>query len=56
MIAFPGDAIAVAVAAVEFKDRFGGFIGKVAVAGDADHGAREANEELLEPVERFSVE
>ena len=43
-------------AAVELEDPLGGVVEEVAVVGDRDDGAREALQELLEPVDRFGVE
>ena len=52
VVALPRDA----AAAVEFEDPLGGVVEEVAVVGDGDHGAGEADEELLQPLDRFGVE
>ncbi|KAF1858260.1 hypothetical protein Lal_00014761 [Lupinus albus] len=52
VIALPGDA----VAAVQFQDPFGGVVEEVAVVGNADDGAREAQQELLQPFDGFGVQ
>ena len=45
-----------AVAAVEFENPLGGVVEEVAVVGDGDDGAGEADEELFQPFDRFGVE
>ncbi len=52
VIAFPRNA----VAAIQFQDPFGRIVEEVAVMRDADHGAGEAQQELLQPVDRFGVQ
>jgi hypothetical protein len=52
VVALPRDA----VAAVEFEDPLGGVVEEVAVVGDGDHGAGEAQQELFQPFDRFGVE
>ena len=44
------------MAAVEFENPLGGVVEEVAVVGDGDDGAREADEELFQPFDRFGVE
>ncbi|CAJ7141519.1 Uncharacterised protein [Burkholderia pseudomallei] len=52
VVAFPRNA----VAAVELENPFGRVVEEVAIVRDRDDGAREAHEELLEPVDRFGVQ
>ncbi len=55
----PGRVVALvrdARAAVELEDPLGGVVEEVAVVGDGDDGAREALQELLEPVDALGVE
>ena len=52
VVALPGDA----VATVEFENPLGGVIEEVAVVGHGHHSAREAREELFEPVHRFGIQ
>lgn len=44
------------MAAVEFENPLGCVVEEVAIVRDGDDGAREAHEELFEPVDRFGVE
>ncbi|MCY1214074.1 hypothetical protein D9M72_258780 [compost metagenome] len=52
VVALPGDALA----AVQLQDPFGGVIEEVAVVGHGHHGAREARQELLQPVHRLRIQ
>ncbi|MCY1217946.1 hypothetical protein D9M72_298770 [compost metagenome] len=52
VVALPGDALA----AVQFQDPFGGVVEEVAVVGHGHHGAREARQELLQPVHRLRIQ
>ncbi len=55
----PGAVVALprnARAAVQFEDPFGGVVEEVAVVGDGHHGAGEALQELLEPLDAFGVQ
>ncbi len=52
VVALPGNA----VAAVEFENPLGGIVEEVAVVGHGHHGAREAGQELLEPLDGFRIQ
>ena len=52
VVALPGDALA----AVEFEDPLGRVVEEVAVVGDGHHGAREALQEVLEPLHALGVQ
>ena len=45
-----------AVAAVKFQNPLGSVVQEVAVVRDADHSAREALQELLQPLHRFGIQ
>ena len=52
VVALPWNALA----AVEFKNPFGGVVEKIAIMGDGDHRAGEAHQELFEPFDRLGVQ
>ncbi|MNS54791.1 hypothetical protein D3C72_876050 [compost metagenome] len=45
-----------AVSAIQLQDPFGGVVEEVAIVGHGHHGAREAREELFEPVHGLGVQ
>ena len=44
------------MAAVKFQNPLGSVVQEVAVVRDADHSAREALQELLQPLHRFGIQ